>query len=148
MKLQRRNIYISLIFLLLIFLIEWIEEALVTEGIFAQYFHGQQELVILSLVRISNLTIVFFLGYIGLSYLQFSWLKKIWIVWNLIVIIAAGMRMLPVIFFHSTPTINQIRFFSMFYSLSMSPFPYLFLWMFAVVFLPYLKQAKTETKSG
>ncbi|MBN9299784.1 MAG: hypothetical protein J0I41_22470 [Filimonas sp.] len=146
MRLQRRDIYISLAFLLLIFLVEWIEEALVVEGYFKEYLYRQQGLMLRSIIRTGNILIVFVLGYIGLSYLRLTWVKKLWIIWYVIVLVAAGMRMLPVLFFHGNPTLNQIFFWSSFYYWGMSPFPYLFLWMFAVVFLPYLKQAKTETK--
>jgi hypothetical protein len=109
--------------------IGWIEESVFAEGIFHHYLYEENHNILRATVRVTYVIILFLLGYKGLSYLQSSWVKQLWIAWYIIVILFSGIRMLPLLLFNYQLPMNIWNFLSSFYALGLTPFPYLIIWL-------------------
>lgn len=136
--------YAPLLFFISICIGQWVEEVIIGEGYLHTYFYKPEHVILRSLIRIADLLMIFILGYIGLSYIPVKWVKKAWVIWYIIVLISAGIRIFPLLFFHINLPTNILSFLGSFYISALSPVPYLFLWIFSTVIIPYSsKQGKT-----
>ena len=141
---KKNNKYIPLLFFIVMLLIGWIEEAVFVEGFFHNYLYAQKHYVLRAIIRGSYVIILFLLGYKGLSYTNAIWTKQLWIAWYIIVLISSGLRMLPLLLFNYQVPQNIWSFLNSFYSLGLTPFPYLFIWLLWMVWKkgtqPYIKK--------
>ncbi len=125
--------YIPFICLLLMVLLSWVEESYIFEGKMNHYLYVEGHVIVRSILRSLSVLILFILGYIGLQAMSFKWLTNLWMIWYIVVIVTAGLRVLPLILFHQALPSNVWSFINSFYALALSPFPFMFLWLLAVL---------------
>jgi lipid-A-disaccharide synthase-like uncharacterized protein len=114
-------------------LFAWIQESIVFEGYLHNYLYVENHLIIRSLLRIFDSLILILIGYAGLKTFNLKWVIQLWIGWYSIVLVSAGIRMLPAILFHVSLNGNLWSFLTSFYAASFTPLPYIFLCFLAVL---------------
>ena len=110
-------------------LISWLAESFIFEGKLHSYINSRENLVLRSIIRIFYLSILFLLGYIGLNVLSLKWALQLFIFWNILALICAGIVKLQLILFNLPLTSNTTAFLMTFYLSTFTPFPFIFLWL-------------------
>ena len=131
---RSNNKYIPVIVFIVLLLITWAEEIYIGEGHWHQYLSMPEHKIFRFIIRGCYLLIVFCFGYFGLSFLPMNWPKKLWIVSYALAFLAAGLRIIIDILFPRFFSFNLFNFFSEFYIILFTPFPYLFLWAISFLF--------------
>ncbi len=126
--------YIPFLVFVLMLLFAWVEEAFFMEGRLHEYFYSEKHYLLRAINRGFYVLFLFAMGYIGLKYLKAAWPKQVWIVFNVVVLLVGGIRLLPLLLFNYILPQNLWNFLASFYSWSFTPFPYLFLWLMAILF--------------
>ena len=121
--------YIPFICLAIMLLISWLAESFIFEGKLHSYINSRENLVLRSIIRIFYLSILFLLGYIGLNVLSLKWALQLFIFWNILALICAGIVKLQLILFNLPLTSNTTAFLMTFYLSTFTPFPFIFLWL-------------------
>ena len=125
--------YIPFICLLLMVSLSWVEESYIFEGKMYRYLYIEGHVIVRSALRTLSVLFLFSLGYIGVKTMSIKWLNNLWIIWYLVVIVTASLRVLPLILFHQALPYNVWSFINSFYAVALSPFPFMFLWLLAVL---------------
>ena len=124
-KLPKR--YIPIIVLIFLMVFTWAEEVIIGEGYFSRYLHLPEHKILRFSIRGIYLLIIFITGHLGLSNLSIKWIKALWVYWYILSVIAAGLRIIFEIYIPQFFINNFWGFLELFYSLSLTAFPYLFL---------------------
>ncbi|MFL9483974.1 hypothetical protein ACI6Q2_14440 [Chitinophagaceae bacterium LWZ2-11] len=120
------------------FILTWVEEATFMEGKYHDYFQVQEHVALRRVIRMGFVFVLFALGYISFYYMGVKWIKKIWIIYYVIVFASGFIRMFSSLLQHNFSS-NQVNLLSSFYALGITPLPFLILWLLEVLILPNLQ---------
>jgi len=126
--------YIPIIVLIFLLLFAWAEEVIIGEGYFSAYLQDPRHKILRFSIRAIYLLFIFIIGYLGLSSLTVKWVKALWVYWYFLSVIAAGLRVVLDIYFTHYFNYNLWEFLELFYSLSLTAFPYLFIYTLYLIF--------------
>lgn len=123
--------YIPFLCLLMMFLFCWVEESVVEN---CEWDISAKKYIIIRLfIRLDSIIILFVLGLTGLITLPCTWIRNLWIGLYAAVILAGGIRLFPLIFFHQELPLSIYTILSTFYGAALTPFPFMFLWLFVMI---------------
>lgn len=123
--------YIPFFCLLLMFLFCWVEELVVENSEWNIY--AKKSIIIRAFFRIDSVIIFFILGITGLTTFPYRWIRNLWIGLYAAVVLAGGIRLFPLIFFHRELPLSIHLILSAFYGAVLTPFPFMLLWLLAVI---------------
>lgn len=125
--------YIPIIILFFIVILSWIEELIIDEGYFSDYLHLPEHKILRFIIRGIFFILIFILGYIGISRLLVKWAKTLWLYWYLVAFFVAGLRIILDIILGHYFNDNIVSVLSIFYSLNITPLPYIVLLVLAMI---------------
>ena len=132
---QRTNKnYIPIIILVLLLFFSWIEEVVIGEGYFSDYLHNPEHKILRFSIRAIYVLIIFISGYIGLSNLPLKWIKSLWVYWYVLSFCTAVVRVVLDIYLTRYFKTNIWSFLGTIYFSSLTPFPYIILFVINFVF--------------
>lgn len=134
MKKIAESIKYPLFILIVLVILTFIGEVLISEGSFGTYLQLPEHRILKFMIRGVYAILFFILGYKGLQQLGVRWITKIWFLWYGIAICMLCLRILLNLQFKSIFSSNVFNFFIPFYSLLLTPFPYLFLLLLNYLF--------------
>ncbi len=126
--------YIPFIVLIFLLVFVWVEEVIIGEGYFTTYLHLPEHKILRFSIRAIYALVIFGLGYIGLVNLKVKLLKVLWVYWYILSAIAALIRIILDIFINDHFGYNIWNFLVTIYVTSLTPFPYLFLYILYFLF--------------
>lgn len=120
------------------FILTWVEEAVFMEGKYHDYLYVQGHTALRRVIRTGLVLMLFVLGYVSFHYMGVKWIKKIWIIYYVIVLVSGFIRIYSSFAQHNL-NYDQFSLFSSFYLFGITPLPFLFLWLLEVLILPNLQ---------
>jgi len=131
-SLTKKNIpFLILLFLLLI---GWVEEAMIVESYFSKYLHFSEHRNLRFLFRGIYSLIIFVAGYYGLSKLSSKWVKILWLYWYGFAFLVGIIRIYLEDNLSHYFSNNLWNLLSVIYFISMTVFPYFFLYIINFLF--------------
>ncbi len=129
--------YFLHIIIISLFLFTWAEEIILGEGDLHYYFYLPEHKWLRFFIRCFYAIIILSLEYIGLSYFPAKWIKSLWILWFGLAIIISGFN--AIMYGCQNHDLNNSlwNFITQFYSLSLNPFPYFFIYILYLFFVGF-----------